>query len=180
MSDLILKDPKFDALRNAIYHTERCQFFAFANRCLSFLVILFSAGIAAKWARHVHLDDTWIELAVVAAATIQLVFDFGGASKTHEFLQRRYYELVAEMEGQDLADEAARRSWSAKIFTIAAEEPMTMRALDAIAYNKALDAMYAPEDKAKYRQRVSNWQYCCRHFFAYQDADFSPATDHAL
>lgn len=174
MDDLVFQNPRFDALRSALYHTERRKFFDFLNRLVNFVIVLLGAGAAAKWAKLVHLEDVWIELAIVVFATAQLVFDFGGSARVHEFLQRRLYELLAEIEGSDGYDPAAMRKWSSKLLTITADEPMTMRALDAIAYNKALDAIVPADEKYKFRQVVAWWQARLRHFVAFQAVDFSP------
>jgi hypothetical protein len=174
VSELVFQNPKFDALRSALYHTERRKFLDLLNRFVNFSVILLGAGAAAKWAKVVHVEDVWIEFAIVLFATIQLVFDFGGSARVHEFLQRRYYEILAEIEAEKSEDEVAMRRWSAKLLTLMADEPMTMRALDAIAYNKALDAVVPPAEKYKYRQVVSWWQIRLRHVLAFQNFDFAP------
>jgi len=170
----IFQNPKFDALRSALYHTERRKFLDLLNRCLNLAIILLGAGAAAKWARLVHIDEVWLELAIVLCATCQLVFDFGGSARVHEFLQRRYYEVLAEIEAADANDTQALRKWSAKLLTLTADEPMTMRALDAVAYNKALDAILSPSDKYAYRQILKWWHVRLRHICAFQTTDFSP------
>lgn len=171
--DLVFRNPRFDALRNALYHTERRNFLDRANRCLNFLVIVFGAGVVSKLAERHSVEQTWLEMAVVVLATGQLVFDLGALARGHEFLQRRYYELLAEMDSSGTRDEEKLRNWSAKLLTISGEEPMTMRALDAVAYNKALDATCDdPVQRAQYRQNVSWWRYLLRHFFAFQSATF--------
>jgi hypothetical protein len=46
--------PKFDALRNAIYHTARRELYDSLNRLLNFLVIILGTGVAVvdpKWAQ---------------------------------------------------------------------------------------------------------------------------------
>jgi hypothetical protein len=173
MSDPIFRDPRFDALRNALYHTERRNFLDLLNRFLNLLVILLGAGVAGKAARLIHIEENWLELGVVFFATLQLVFDLGGRARDHQFLQRRYYELLAEMENENLDDEAIRRKWSAKLITISGDEPMPMRALDAIAYNKALSATCDdPATLQGYRQHVSFLQRRLRHIFAYHAASF--------
>ena len=174
MSDLLFKNPRFDVLQSALYHAERRKFFDFLNRLVNFIVILLGAGAAAKWAQLVHLDDVWIELAIVVFATAQLVFDFGGSARVHEFLQKRLYEFLAGIEADGNADDAAMQKWSSKLVLLTADEPMTMRALDAIAYNKALDAVVSGEEKYNYRQDVSFWQKRLRHFVAFQAVDFFP------
>lgn len=174
MTDLIFKDPRFDALRNAIYHTERRRFLDLLNRSMSFLVIFLGASAAAKWAQLVDIDSTMIELGIVFIATIQLVFDFGGSARVHEFLQRRYYELLSEIESEDVDNEIVRRKWSSKIVTITGDETMTMRALDALAYNKALAALLPAAEQAQYRQQVKWLHVRLRHVLAFHAVDFSP------
>lgn len=173
MAEPIFKDPRFDALRNAIYHAERRSFFDILNKGLNFLVIIFGAGVAGKAAHLLHVDDLVLEMGVLLFATIQLVFDFGSRARDHDYLQRRYYEMLGEME-RDLDDSAETlRARSAELLTIAADEPMPMRALDALAYNKALSAVVSdPEAVVKFRQRVTWWQKRCKHFFAFHSAAF--------
>ena len=180
MADLIFRDPRFDALRNALYHTERRNFLDFSNRLLNFVVIVLGASVAGKAAGLFSIQEHWLELSVVLFATMQLVFDFGGRARSHEFLQRRYYyELLSEMESENLDNEKTKRKWSVKLLTIAGDEPMPMRALDAIAYNKALaatcdDLVFVWNN----RQHVTFVQIRLRHIFAFHSAQFPPESEH--
>jgi hypothetical protein len=63
--------PKFNALRCAIYHTERRNFFDLSNRCLNFLVIIFGAGVAGKAAKLFQIEEPWLEFGVLVFATAQ-------------------------------------------------------------------------------------------------------------
>ena len=171
----IFQDPRFDALRNAIYHTERRNFLDLLNRLLNFLVILLGAGVAAKAATHLSFGEYWLELGVVAFATAQLVFDFGGKARTHEFLQKRYYEMLSEMDTEGASSEEAKRKWSARLLTIAADEPLPMRALDALAYNKAVDAVTEdPQEAFACRLHIPWCHRRLRHFWAFQSAQYLP------
>lgn len=157
-----------------MYHTQRGAFLDGLNRLISFLVILLGASVVSKVA-----NGTWLELGVVFFATIQLVFDFGTRAMEHQFLQRRYYEILAQMDmdAESAADPEAAKKWSAKLLTIAADEPMPMRALDAIAYNQALDAMHDDaETQQQFRQQVTTWQYLLRNFCAFQHTNFYAKT----
>lgn len=174
MPDLLFRDPRFDALRNALYHTERRNFLDWLNRALNFSVIVLGAGVVGKTADAFLIPGVWLELAVVILATAQLVSDFGSGARDHEFLQRRYYELLAEMEAGDPADPVEQQKWSAKLLTIAAEEPMTMRALDAVAFNTALDALFNDPEMQRRRQHVPWWCYVLRNFWAFQGRNFHP------
>ena len=89
MSEPVFQDPRFDALRNAIYHTERRTFLDRVNRSLNFWVIILGAGVAANIATQLKIDGRWLEFGVVLLATAQLVFDLGSRARTHEFLQKR-------------------------------------------------------------------------------------------
>ena len=77
------------------------------------------------------------------------------------------------METDNSNDSYTAKKWSAKLLTISGEEPMIMRALDAVAYNKALDAVYDdPDLRQKYRQRVRWWQFLLRNWCPFQATNF--------
>jgi hypothetical protein len=167
--------PKFDALRNAIYHSARKNYFDSLNRLLNFCVIILGAGVAGKVSELFHLKELWLEFAVLIFATAQLTFDFGYKARTHEFLQRKYHELLAEMELDTPFDV---QKWNSKIQTVAADEPMPMRALDAMAYNAAVDATYHdPTDRARNRLRVPLFHRLFKNFVARNGYQYSLERD---
>jgi hypothetical protein len=162
--------PKFDALRNAIYHTARKEFYDFLNRMLNFLVIIFGAGVAGKVSELFHFKELWLEFGVLFFATAQLTFDFGYKARTHEFLQRKYNEMLADIELEKTPDPA---KWRAKQYTIASDEPMPMRALDALAYNAAVDATISdPADKQANRLRVPLLHRLLKNLIARQGYEY--------
>jgi hypothetical protein len=168
--------PKFNALRCAIYHTERRNFFDLSNRCLNFLVIIFGAGVAGKAATLFNIEGLWLEFGVLVFATAQLAFDLGYRARTHEFLQKKYFEMLAEMELEPSPDQ---KKWEAKLFVIASDEPMPMRALDALAYNAALDATTSDIDiKRANRLRVPFIHRLLRHFVAFHAHEYRPQSEH--
>lgn len=147
-----ITEVKFDALRNAIYHVARRNYLDLVNRILNFAVIMLGAGVAGKAASLFQIDGLWLEMGVVVAATVQLTFDFSYRARTHEILQKKYYEMLADIEAETQPD---TKRYDAKLFTISADEPMPMRALDALAYNAAVDATRSdPADKAACRLHV--------------------------
>jgi hypothetical protein len=171
--DPVFRDPRFNALRNAIYHTERKSFLDRLNKTMSFFVVVFTAGVVANVATHIHLPKEFIELAALLFASLQLVFDFGAKARTHEYLQKRYYEMVSEMEQEQesAGDPEFEKRWSARLLAIAADEPLTMRALDAVAYNNVIDGLYGATHK-QYRLHVAPIEYKLRNIFAYQSTNF--------
>jgi hypothetical protein len=166
---------KFDALRCAIYHTERRNFFDLTNKVLNFLVVILGAGVAAKAAKLIHVEETLLEFGVLLFATIQLAFDLGYRARTHEFLQKKYFEMLAEMEMEQSPDQ---RKWRAKLFAIAADEPMPMRALDALAYNAALDATTSDVNmKRANRLHVPLIHRLLRHVIAFHAYEYRPQAE---
>jgi hypothetical protein len=159
-------DVHFDALRNAIYHSARRRFYDTLNRAMSFIVV--AAGTAAV-SDLFDLPSKAFAFAAALAGLLQLVFDFSGKARTHEFLQRRFYELVAEMNVATEPTAENIATWDAKLHGLYAEEPPPMRAMDAIAYNAALESL--GKDPSK-RIKISWVQSWLRHVFSFNGSAF--------
>lgn len=160
---------RFEATRNALYHTARRLFLERCNRLMSFLIIVFGAA-----ALNDMLPGAWLPLVksisgivVLLAGTLQLVFDFGGMARTHEFLGRRYYEILARIEEtiDPTAEFAAKLH--ADMFRIYADEPPQMRALDAIVYNQASRALGATKIL-----KFEWYHLLTRHIISWANGDF--------
>jgi hypothetical protein len=168
--------PKFDALRNAIYHVSRRNYFDLLNRTLNFLVVILGASVAGKMGNVLHAPESALEFGVLIVATAQLTFDFSYRARTHEILQKDYYKMLAEIE-LDLAPD--QRRYDAKLFTIAADEPMPMRALDALAYNAALDATTSdPEMRRRNRLWIPRTHRFLRHILAFHAHEYKLESQH--
>lgn len=160
---------RFNALRIAIYHTARRMFFETATRYLNFVVVA-SGGFA-----FANLLDGWglkggILAAVAAlAGLMQLVGDFGSRARTHEFLQRRFYEIVAEIAEAKNPGASKFDGWEAALNRLYAEEPPPMRALDAVAYNAAVDAT---DIMKKGRISLRWWHVAFKQFFSFGQTAF--------
>lgn len=140
-----LHDVKFSALRNALYHTARRRRLDAMDRVGSFLVILFGAGAATDLAVALH-PMAPKALAAIAAAigALQLVFAFGNRARDHEFLQRRYYELLSEMD--EFGEDKSRiPGWCGALTKIAGDEPPSRMLPEAAAYNAAASALGVPK-----------------------------------
>ena len=137
---------RFNALRNALYHEARQLWLERINRLLNLLVIMLGAGavmsVAESW-----LPVAWLGAAVSLAGALQLVFDFSGRACLHRHLRQRYYELLAEMDADPAPDDARRAHWWRQLGILAAQEPPTLKGLDALAYNDALDALEMAEQE---------------------------------
>jgi hypothetical protein len=172
MEQPFIERPNFYALQNALYHTDRRSALDFRNRILSLLTIVLGTGVVSKIGDQ-HGITTWLELGTVIAAASQLVFDFGGQARTHDFLQRRYFEFLSEVDGKNLENHEEKQKINAKLLLICSEEPITMRALNAVAYNQAIDAtVYDTTERKSQRLKVTWLQRLLRNWCVFQNVDF--------
>ncbi|MBO6759152.1 MAG: hypothetical protein JJ902_22700 [Roseibium sp.] len=132
---------RFNVLRNALYHTARRQFFERLSRMTSFVVVVLGASAMSDVASHFGFATIWLGFAIAVFGAIQLAFDYGGQARDHQQLQRDYYNLLADIEESAQHDEAECGAWYARMLRITSAEPPILRAIDAKAYNDALDAV---------------------------------------
>jgi hypothetical protein len=132
-----------------------------------FAVVL---GGTAAVAESLRQGGYWIPALIpTIAGTIDLVFDFSGKAAQHSRLQERSYNIVAEIEMAAEAPEAiCRRGW-AEIARICAQEPKTMRIVQALAYN---DTKEGTQTNVKDELIVIPWwARISRHVFAHDGVD---------
>jgi len=159
---------KFDALRNAIYYASRRRFFELLSRFLSFCVVF--SGTAAV-ANVTQWDPRLPAAGAAVIGALQLVFDFNGRARIHENLQRRYFELIAQIDSENEINADKLAKWKSTLSLIYAEEPPPMRALDAIAYNKACDSL----GKSDGRLYVNPLQSLLSQFYSFPNTHFRSA-----
>jgi hypothetical protein len=141
MADSDANRIKFEAMRNAMYHAWRKTYLDRWNRLFSFLVIIAGAAAAADMGKRIGLSTELLAFIAALAGSMQLVFDFGGMAREHDFLQRQYYDLIAQMAEEQNQTEVMIAKLQRDLYRIYANEPAPLRALDAIAYNATAEAL---------------------------------------
>ncbi|MEI2806208.1 MAG: hypothetical protein V9G18_09780 [Albidovulum sp.] len=131
---------RFNVLRNALYHTARRRALERWNRVFNFLVVVLGAAAVGNVMAIYGLPQHWGGMAIAVIGALQLVFDFGRQARDHQALQRDYYALLADIEATPEADGNLCAEWYSRMIRITADEPPVFRALDAKAYNDAIDA----------------------------------------
>lgn len=150
-------DLRFHFLRNALYHTARRRVLEGRARFSNFCVLALGTTSAADALGGFGVSQGLLGLAVAVVAALQFAFDWSGRARTHEFLQRRYYETLADIEAErDLSDADCAR-FESRMALCAAEEPPTYRALEAFTHNEALDALYG--DAAADQRIIVRWYW---------------------
>ena len=121
------------------------------SKSANFLVVVLGTTAAADLGRNIfskqfptmETGSTAVTIGFVVAVigALQLVYDWSGRARTHEFLQRRFYEVIARIEERRPENDEQLAELEAEMVRIYADEPATLRALDAVAYNEAVDAL---------------------------------------
>lgn len=142
-----------DLLRNALYHSYRRRFFDSAIRWSNFATILLGASAALNFLGQFGVNSVVIGMAVAVVGALQLVFDLSGRANEHRQFQKEYYRLLAAVPEPDSFTAEDCTNLARRIAELSAEEPPTLRALDAIAYNDAIAAL-GDFDIATQRLRV--------------------------
>lgn len=132
---------RFNVLRNALYHTARRRVLERTNRVFNFLVVVLGASAVGDFFNIAGIERAWVGMAIAIIGALQLVFDFGRQARDHQALQRDYFSLLADIEAETAPGDQHCAEWYSRMIRITADEPPTLKALDAKAYNDALDAI---------------------------------------
>ncbi|MDX2387976.1 SLATT domain-containing protein [Sinorhizobium medicae] len=130
------------AVNNIKYHSSRRRTFERWNRFSSLLVILFGAtGFLSALTKF--YDD---QLVLVAAVTsvigaVQLIYDFGGMARTHQQFQEEYQKIKGQIDTNQEPTKTRVDRWNEEINNLIAKEPPEYRAVHALAFNEAVDAI---------------------------------------
>lgn len=130
---------RLNVLRNALYHSARYRSLERTNRFFNFLIVLLGASAMGSLTGSLGISPVWVGGGVAALGALQLVFDFGHAARDHQVLQRDYYWLLADIEAALNPSDEQLAAFQAKMIRITGDEPPTLRAIDARAYNDAID-----------------------------------------
>lgn len=161
---------RFNVLRNALYHTARRLTFERWARWLNLVVVLLGAAAIGDLFGHFGYSRIWSGVGVALAGSLQLVFDFSGTARDHQVLQRDYYHLLADIEAEPEPDARDLATFYSRMIRISGDERPTMKAVDARAYNDAIDAteIYGREE----RLVIPWWQSPLRNFLPFTGMEY--------
>ncbi len=160
---------RHQALRNALYHLARRGWLDGWNRLFNLLVIIGGTSAAADLTRGNSQAYLLLGGAIALIGALQLVFDFGGRARAHETLQRRYYSLVADIQSRIVPTVQDCADWEAEMSRVAADEPPTLRALDAVADNQATAALLG---SSRPRLQVTRFENLTRQILSHNASVF--------
>lgn len=166
---------RFHALENIAYHAAREQFFALAAKALTGLQVLLGTSAVGMIAEV--LPGSPLVFVVLAALTgvLLLVYDPAAGAREHRILRGRYHDLVAEMD-ETVPDATDVRRWRAAMSRIAAGEPPVYRAVQAMAYNAAVNASYPEELAVSHRYKIGWLRVLFAHFWPMRGMRFQKSS----
>lgn len=160
---------EFDLVRSAIYHGARMRFYDRLHRWFMFAVILTGTSAVASILSDYGVRSAGLALAAALLGAADIAFGFSGRARDHDFLRRQYYELLAKLvERQN--DENIASIVHCDMLRLSAQEPPPLRALDAIAYNSALESLGRNPDERipiKWRETL------LKNILPYNTVDFA-------
>jgi hypothetical protein len=168
---------RFEAIRNGRYHLARQGWYERWHRIAMFVVVIGgTAAIAEALKTGQPHSFAWVWAMIpTVAGTVDLLFDFAGKAALHARLQERSYEIVADIELASGTPEAiCKRGW-ASMARIWAQEPKTMRVVEALAYNDTKEG--TTEDSKGELLVVSGWAKFWRHVCAWDGLPMPRAKD---
>ena len=155
---------KFSCLRNAAYHEDFERFYARAHKFLMFLVVALGAtalGVAVVQDSKFGLVFTFF---ATIAALVDLLWDVDGMARLHASLRRRCYDLLARLESGEPPDKL-----SVEFLRLVTDEPPPMYAVNALAFNTAVEATGRP---AAQKYVLKPWHVLLRHWLSFSERDF--------
>jgi hypothetical protein len=147
-------------LRNAHYHEDRERFFARLHRLAMFVVVV-SGTASFAFVRA----TPYLAAAITLAGLIDLVFDVSGKARLHASLRRRIYDVLAQTEDSARSIESLRE----QAVRVYADEPPCMHAVNAIAYNAAMQSFDRPR---QHLFKVPMWYRLLRHWHSFATTQF--------
>jgi len=160
----------FNAERNARYHAARRGFFDWIYRTtLFFIVALGTAGVVHGIVALGMPSATSSGIAAILGA-LSLVFNPYNKAQLHETLQRRSFELAAEIDAVVSATPENLAQWRSKLNLLYADEPPPMRALGAVVYNATLASRQEKPDAEMLVLKLRH--VLLKQFFSFANAHF--------
>ncbi|MGE8110868.1 hypothetical protein [Pseudomonas sp. NPDC086566] len=165
---------EFYVQRNVRYHMRRGAFFLRWGRFTAFVGVIFgSATVTSLISGSSPYLVGASALLVTLASSVDLVVGTGQRAWLHNDLRKRYLDIEAELLVAGPGTDAGTiRQMRSRIRKIEADEPPTLPALELLARDDVIRAMYPKEEADKH---VSNLSWFKRTTAQWFDWDTSSA-----
>jgi len=161
-----LHELKFYVQRCIRYHMRRTAFFMYWSRVTSFVGVIFGSATAATLLADSPSEVTIACTALVTiASAIDLVVGTGQRAWLHSDLRKRYLEIEEEIEAAGMPSTEQMRAMRSRIRRIEADEPPSLPALELIARNDVIRAIYTKEEADQHVIPLPWYKRISAHWF---------------
>lgn len=166
-----LHSVRFFALENVAYHAMREQFLARVAKVLTGAQVLLGTSAVGMLSDAIPGSPMGVVVTAALVGVLLLVLDPAAGAREHRILRGKYLDVVAELDGKDANDADIREMRSAMV-RISAGEPPAYRAVQAMAYNTAVLAIYSRDEAPQYLYRIGAIRRLLAHVFPMRGAQF--------
>jgi hypothetical protein len=167
---------KFGVEVSSLYHDwrrgtmEAAQRFSRFATIVGIIITLATAFNPLGWAPHVFEWTIAGILFLVACINIaELTYRFNERASEHLELYRRFSDLLIRMSRPQNESNERLSDWEAAAASIRRDEPPTMWAIYALAWNQVVEFSGAPQT---YRRKLGWLQYLFRNLIQFRPKDF--------
>lgn len=147
------------------YHMRRMSFFMRWSRFTAFVGVLFgSAAVASLFVNAPTAVTAAAALLVTVASAVDLVIGTGQRASLHADLRKCYLAIEEEIMAQGRPSPESLRAMRSRIRRIEADEPPTLPALELLARNEVIRAMYTREEATQYLSNVPWYMRLTAHW----------------
>jgi hypothetical protein len=168
---LTIENLRYDVLRNAAYHAARQAYFSGLYRGSLFITALSGTATISAALTEWKQAGAIAGIVTTVAAVLDLVFQLGERSAFHARMRERVFHLLAEAEEADASQRSLRKCFAA-LTRLYGEEPPTMKAVEACAWNAAKAATTRDLDKDDLLIVPWYWHYPLRHILPFSGSVF--------
>lgn len=143
-----LNDLQYDIGRSSRYHMLRSAYFESLYRWNNGLSIISGSAAFISLIEMGNANVALIAISIITLSnTLSLVFDISTKARLHGDLRRKFLALEKLLLTDEKPDINLVKKLKGEILSVEAEEPNTMRALDAVAHNHFCHAFGAESSK---------------------------------
>lgn len=175
------RDDAFDILfeieKSLRYHQRRRAFYDGKHKFLMFLVIILGSASAAAAIspESVGGSSVWlatgIGFATAIAGAVDLVAALSDRARDHEFLYRRFSELMKEIKRKIDPSAEDLTSWRVRRIEIESDEPPIYWGIEAGCYNEVASAF---DRNPAEMVEISGWRALLKNYLMFDPTRFPP------
>lgn len=162
---------RFELTCDIAYHAIREQFLARLNRLLTGAQVLLGTSAVAALVSAWPESTIYLVAVSAVAGVMLLIIDPAGAARDHRACRTRLSAVHAGIE-EFGETEASLRSARAARMRVAGEAPPAYRAVSALAYNSAINAIYPEKKAARHRYKIGFWRRLAANWLPMRGAGF--------